>query len=71
MSKAAATSEASSKQSSAKASSPRAAGAKQAGLEDTDAAQTEDDKSEFVEVTAEDGDHVEPPPPEILEPDPD
>ncbi|UGA43263.1 ABC transporter ATP-binding protein/permease [Bradyrhizobium quebecense] len=70
MSKAAATSEASSKQSSAKASSPRAAGAKQAGLEDTDAAQTEDDKSEFVEVTAEDGDHVEPPPPEILEPDP-
>jgi putative ATP-binding cassette transporter len=70
MSKAAATSEASSKQSSAKASSPRAAGAKQAGLEDTDAAQTEDDKSEFVEVIAEDGDHVEPPPPEILEPEP-
>ncbi|MGY3486253.1 putative ATP-binding cassette transporter [Bradyrhizobium sp. USDA 4011] len=70
MGKAAATSEASSKQSSAKASSPRAAGAKQAGLEEADAAQTEDDKSEFVEVIAEDGDHVEPPPPEILEPDP-
>jgi len=27
-------------------------------------------KSEFVEVTAEGGDHVEPPPPEIVEPDP-
>src|SRR5258705_13168358 len=27
-------------------------------------------KSEFVEVTAEDGDHVEPPPPEVVEPDP-
>jgi putative ATP-binding cassette transporter len=28
------------------------------------------EKSEFVEVVAEDGDHVEPPPPEIVEPDP-
>src|SRR5206468_6198992 len=27
-------------------------------------------KSEFVEVTAETGDHVEPPPPEAVEPDP-
>ena len=27
-------------------------------------------KSEFVDVTAEDGDHVEPPPPEVVEPDP-
>ncbi|WJR78542.1 ABC transporter ATP-binding protein/permease [Bradyrhizobium sp. NP1] len=27
-------------------------------------------QSEFVEVVAEDGDHVEPPPPEIVEPDP-
>jgi putative ATP-binding cassette transporter len=27
-------------------------------------------KSEFVEVTAEGGDHVEPPPPEVVEPDP-
>ena len=29
-----------------------------------------DQKSEFVDVTAEDGDHVEPPPPEVVEPDP-
>jgi putative ATP-binding cassette transporter len=28
------------------------------------------EKSEFVEVVAEDGDHVEPPPPEVVEPDP-
>jgi vitamin B12/bleomycin/antimicrobial peptide transport system ATP-binding/permease protein len=28
-------------------------------------------KSDFVEVVAEDGDHVQPPPPEIVEPDPD
>ena len=29
-----------------------------------------EEKSEFVEVTAEGGDHVEPPPPEAVEPDP-
>ena len=29
-----------------------------------------EEKSEFVEVTAEDGDHVDPPPPEVVEPDP-
>jgi putative ATP-binding cassette transporter len=29
-----------------------------------------EEKSEFVEVVAEDGDHVEPPPPEVIEPDP-
>src|SRR3954464_12011137 len=29
-----------------------------------------EEKSEFVEVAAEGGDHVEPPPPEIVEPDP-
>ena len=29
-----------------------------------------EEKSEFVEVTAEGGDHVEPPPPEVVEPDP-
>src|SRR3954454_17768058 len=29
-----------------------------------------EEKSEFVEVTAEDGDHVAPPPPEVVEPDP-
>lgn len=28
------------------------------------------DKSEFVEIVAEDGDQVEPPPPEVVEPDP-
>ena len=28
------------------------------------------EKSEFVEVTAEGGDHVDPPPPEVVEPDP-
>jgi putative ATP-binding cassette transporter len=28
-------------------------------------------KSPIVEVVAEDGDHIEPPPPEVLEPDPD
>src|SRR3981189_3246726 len=27
-------------------------------------------QSEIVDVTAEDGDHVEPPPPEVVEPDP-
>ncbi|MCC2690270.1 MAG: transporter ATP-binding protein, partial [Rhizobiaceae bacterium] len=27
-------------------------------------------RSEFVDVTAESGDHVEPPPPEVVEPDP-
>ena len=31
---------------------------------------SESEKSEFVEVTAETGDHVEPPPPEAVEPDP-
>ncbi|ANW05077.1 ABC transporter ATP-binding protein/permease [Bradyrhizobium icense] len=29
-----------------------------------------EEKSEFVDVTAEDGDRVEPPPPEVVEPDP-
>ena len=29
-----------------------------------------EEKAEIVEVVAEDGDHVEPPPPEIVEPDP-
>ena len=29
-----------------------------------------EEKSEFVEVVAEGGDHVEPPPPEVIEPDP-
>ncbi len=34
-----------------------------------DTAESEE-KSEFVEVTAEGGDHVDPPPPEVVEPDP-
>ena len=29
-----------------------------------------EENSEFVEVIAEDGDHVEPPPPEVIEPGP-
>src|SRR5215217_4244290 len=29
-----------------------------------------EEKSEFVEVTAEGGDHVDPPPPEVVEPNP-
>jgi putative ATP-binding cassette transporter len=29
-----------------------------------------EEKSEFVEVISEDGDHIEPPPPEVVEPDP-
>ena len=29
-----------------------------------------DEKAEFVEIVAEDGDHIEPPPPKIVEPDP-
>jgi putative ATP-binding cassette transporter len=36
---------------------------------DTDSSDSEQ-KSEFVDVTAEGGDHVEPPPPEVVEPDP-
>ncbi|MGY4475069.1 ABC transporter ATP-binding protein/permease [Bradyrhizobium sp. USDA 3364] len=54
MGKAAAKSGSSRKPSSANAAAPTEA----------------DDKSEFVEVIAEGGDHVEPPPPEVLEPDP-
>jgi putative ATP-binding cassette transporter len=34
------------------------------------AAKSSAEKSEFVDVTAEDGKHVEPPPPEVIEPDP-
>ncbi|WP_165445725.1 ABC transporter ATP-binding protein/permease [Bradyrhizobium uaiense] len=60
----------------AKATSPRKASAKRAGAADGNAAPSQaddkeaDDKSELVEVIAENDDHVEPPPPEILEPDP-
>ena len=60
----------------AKATSPRKASAKRTGAADGNAAPSgaddkeADDKSEFVEVIAEDGDHVEPTPPEIVEPDP-
>ena len=41
------------------------------GKSDPRATKTDsEEKSEFVEVVAEDGDHVEPPPPEVVEPDP-
>ena len=40
--------------------------AKKSSAKETDSGQ----KSEFVDVTAEDGDHVEAPPPEIVETDP-
>jgi putative ATP-binding cassette transporter len=32
--------------------------------------ESSENKSEIVDLTAEDGDHVEPPPPEVVEPDP-
>ncbi|MGF6312390.1 putative ATP-binding cassette transporter [Bradyrhizobium sp. i1.8.4] len=72
MGKAAAKSGASSKQPSAKATSSRQTNAKRSGPEGKEHAETEADhaKSEFVEVVAEGGDHLEPPPPDILEPDP-
>src|SRR5437773_11478176 len=40
------------------------------GRKDGESEKSESEKSEFVEVTAETGDHVEPPPPEAVEPDP-
>ncbi|WP_198960882.1 ABC transporter ATP-binding protein/permease [Bradyrhizobium sp. UFLA03-84] len=76
MGKAEAKSGSSNRPSPAKATLPRNARAKRGGAADGNAAPSgaddkkADDKSEFVEVIAENGDHVEPPPPEILEPDP-
>ncbi|MCA6123456.1 ABC transporter ATP-binding protein/permease [Bradyrhizobium sp. WSM 1704] len=60
------------KGSSAEASSSaKRAEAKPADANGKDSAQqAADDTSELVDVTTEDGDHVEPPPPEALEPDP-
>jgi putative ATP-binding cassette transporter len=49
--------------SGAKSKSP----AKKSGAKQPPESET---KSEFAEVTAEDGKHVEPPPPEVVEPDP-
>src|SRR4051812_13787774 len=49
-----------SKKSDKKPSKTKAAPEKQSSAED----------SEIVDVVAEDGDHVEPPPPEVVEPDP-
>ncbi|WP_200914731.1 ABC transporter ATP-binding protein/permease [Bradyrhizobium viridifuturi] len=76
MGKAEAKSGSSNRPSPAKATLPRNARAKRGSAADGNAAPSgaddkkADDKSEFVEVIAENGDHVEPPPPEILEPDP-
>ncbi len=71
MGKAAAKSGSACKQSSSKAAPRRKASAKRSDSGSKDHAKTEaDDKSELVEVVAENGDHVEPPPPEVLEPDP-
>jgi putative ATP-binding cassette transporter len=47
----------------------RKSGAKKSSELDAKSSDSEQ-KSEFVEVTAEGGEHVEPPPPEVVEPDP-
>lgn len=58
------------KQSSGKAAPRRKASAKRSGSESKDHAKTAaDDKSELVEVIADNDEHVEPPPPDSLEPD--
>ena len=71
MGKVAAKSKSPNKRSATTSSSAGRTKAKPADPDVKDSAeQAKDDKSELVEVTAENGDHVEPPPPEILEPDP-
>ena len=71
MGKVAAKFKSSNKRSAPTSSSAGRAKAKPADPDVKDSAeQAKDDKSELVEVTAENGDHVEPPPPEDLEPDP-
>src|ERR1700740_361254 len=45
-------------------------GNKSRDAESRDDRKRREDKAEIVEVIAEDGDQVEPPPPEIVEPDP-
>lgn len=44
--------------------------AKKSPAKDSAAKKTVEDKSEIVDIAAEDGEHVEPPPPEVVEPDP-
>jgi vitamin B12/bleomycin/antimicrobial peptide transport system ATP-binding/permease protein len=44
--------------------------AKKSPAKDSAAKKTSDNKSDIVDITAEDGEHVEPPPPEVVEPDP-
>src|SRR3984893_10191751 len=44
--------------------------AKKSPAKDSDAKKASETKSEIVDITAEDGEHVEPPPPEVVEPDP-
>ena len=43
---------------------------KRSTAKDSAAEKTAENKSEIVDITAEDGEHVEPPPPEVVEPDP-
>ncbi|SDI71021.1 MULTISPECIES: ABC transporter ATP-binding protein/permease [Bradyrhizobium] len=44
--------------------------AKKSPAKDSAARKASETKSEIVDITAEDGEHVEPPPPEVVEPDP-
>jgi vitamin B12/bleomycin/antimicrobial peptide transport system ATP-binding/permease protein len=44
--------------------------AKKSPAKDSAAKKTSEDKPEIVDIAAEDGEHVEPPPPEVVEPDP-
>lgn len=44
--------------------------AKKSPAKDSAAKKTSENKSEIVDIAAEDGEHVEPPPPEVVEPDP-
>ncbi|MEN3346784.1 MAG: vitamin B12/bleomycin/antimicrobial peptide transport system ATP-binding/permease protein [Bradyrhizobium sp.] len=69
MSKVAAKSRSQGKRSSGKASSSAKRGKTKPAGKDVEKPAA-DDTSEFVDVIAEDGDHVEPPPPEVVEPDP-
>ena len=44
--------------------------AKKSPAKDSTAKEASEKKPEIVDITAEDGKHVEPPPPEVVEPDP-
>jgi vitamin B12/bleomycin/antimicrobial peptide transport system ATP-binding/permease protein len=54
----------------AKADSPTREKSRRSTKTDSERKSASEEKSEFVEVTAEGGDHVDPPPPEVVEPDP-